>query len=144
MFRHVRITMILAMMLIASVAVAEGEENLSGTLLNGVSLTCSTSAPSLVTGCFAERPAATFGNIEFSVGLDVQGDLGSFLKYMTSGSDESLEHFLEDSHIAPYGILAYYGEGKSFWAELRIPRLGGIPVLGASEWLRVGFTIHFN
>lgn len=108
------------------------DEPPAGTPLAGVTLSCSLAAPSWVAGCWVELPIAVLGPVELAIGVDVQGDLAA----LTAGD-------LAGSHVAPYGILAYYGEDTTIWAELRLPRLGNVPVLGASDVLRVGFTATF-
>lgn len=95
----------------------------------GVTVACSVAAPSLVTGCWVERPAFTLGAFEVAVGVDVQGDLGALFAGESGAS-----------HIAPYAVLAWYGDASSVWVELRLPRLGNVPLIGAADALRVGFT----
>lgn len=97
--------------------------------LAGSSITCSTAWPSSTTGCWWEKRVLTLGDFEVAVGVDAQAVL-------TSG--------LNDAHLAPYLIAAWYGEQASAWAELRLPELSGVPVLGSPDWLRVGFTLRFQ
>lgn len=119
---------ILATTLLAS-GIAAAEEP-TGSLpearvLAGATLSCSAAAPSWVVGCWVERPILTLGPVELALGLDGQATV--------AGS-------LDDAHLAPYGILAYYGDTTSVWLELRLPELAGVPVFGSPDWLRVGFT----
>jgi len=98
-------------------------------VLAGSSITCSSTWPSAVVGCFWERPVLVLGALELALGVDAQATLsGSF----------------DDMHLAPYLIAAWYGEQASAWAELRLPELSGVPVLGSPDWLRVGFTLRFQ
>lgn len=96
----------------------------------GVTVACSVAAPSWVAGCWVERPVAVLGPVELAIGVDLQGDLDALLAGDAAGS-----------HVAPYGILAYYGDTTSWWAEVRLPELGGLTGLGAPDWLRVGFSM---
>jgi len=94
-------------------------------VLAGSSITCSSTWPSAVVGCFWERPVLVLGALELALGVDAQATLsGSF----------------DDMHLAPYLITAYYADAWSAWVEVRLPELGGIPVLGSSDWLRAGFA----
>lgn len=95
----------------------------------GVTVACSVAAPSLVTGCWVERPAFTLGAFEVAVGVDVQGDLATLF----AGE-------LGASHVAPYAVMAWYGDTSSVWVELRLPRLGNVPLIGAADALRIGFS----
>lgn len=131
-----RLVTILATTLLASGIAAAQEtgdsppdEPPAGNPLAGVTLSCSLAAPSWVAGCWVELPVAVLGPVELAIGVDVQGDLAA----LTAGD-------LAGSHVAPYGILAYYGEDTTIWAELRLPRLGNVPLIGAADALRVGFT----
>ena len=67
------------------------------------------------------------GDVELALGVDAQAVL--------SGG-------LNDAHLAPYLVVAAYLETWSAWLEVRLPDLGGIPVLGDSDWLRAGVTIR--
>lgn len=98
-------------------------------VLANSSITCSTAWPSSVTGCWWERPVLVLGAFEVAVGIDAQA---------------ALTGTLDDAHLAPYLIAAWYGEQASAWAELRLPELSGVPVLGSPDWLRVGFTLRFQ
>lgn len=110
-------------------ALAEGEpgtDSVAG-LLAGSSITCSTAWPSATVGCWWERPIWVVGDVEIALGVDAQAVLtGSW----------------GDAHLAPYMIVAWYGAMASAWLEVRLPDLGGIPVLGDSDWLRAGVTIR--
>lgn len=96
-------------------------------ILAGSSITCSTAWPSATVGCWWERPVWVVGDVELAVGVDAQAVLtGTW----------------DDAHLAPYLVLAAYLETWSAWLEVRLPDLGGIPVLGDSDWLRAGMTIR--
>lgn len=128
--RRLLLITILALTLFGS-ALAEGEattEPIAG-FLSGSSITCSTAWPSSTTGCWWEKRVLVLGAVELAVGVDAQAVL-------TGG--------LNDAHLAPYLIAAWYGEQASAWAELRLPELSGVPVLGSPDWLRVGFTLRFQ
>lgn len=92
----------------------------------GVMLTCSARLPAVVVGCFAERTVLVLGGFEVAVGVDAQ----------VAFSDAST------GHLAPYAVLAYYGPAWSAWAELRLPHLDGVPVLGDPDYLRFGFSMR--
>ncbi len=96
-------------------------------VLAGSTVSCSTAWPSATVGCFIERPVLVVGAVELAVGLDAQTVL--------TGT-------LADTHLAPYVIVAAYLNSWSAWAEVRLPHLGSIPVLGSPDWLRVGFSIR--
>lgn len=98
-------------------------------VLAGSSITCSTAWPSATVGCWWERPLLVLGAVEFAVGVDAQAVL-------TGG--------LHDAHLAPYLVAAAYLDTWSAWAELRLPELSGVPVLGSPDWLRVGFTLRLQ
>ncbi len=112
--------------LIAS-ATAEGDatEPIPFSVLTNATLSCSVKAPSLIVGCYLERPVAVLGGLELAVGVDAQAALRG-----------------GDSHLAPYGIAAYYAPTWSAWLEVMLPDLG-IPVIGAPDWLRFGFSYRF-
>lgn len=93
--------------------------------LAGSSVTCSTAWPSATLGCWWERPVLVLGELELALGVDAQAAL--------SGS-------WEDAHLAPYLILAWYGPTVGAWLEARLPDLPGVPLLGSSDWLRLGFS----
>ena len=102
----------------------EGEASAFSVLANST-ISCSAAWPSTTLGCFWERPVLVLGSFEVAVGLDTQAALtGSW----------------EDAHLAPYLIVAAYLESWSAWAEVRLPELSGIPVIGSPDWLRIGFT----
>lgn len=122
---------ILALTLLGS-ATAEGETTTEPVadafrVLANSTISCSSAWPSTTVGCFWERPVLVVGALEVAVGLDAQAVL--------TGS-------LSDAHLAPYLIVAAYLDSWSAWAEVRLPELSGIPVFGAPDWLRVGFTIR--
>lgn len=126
---------ILATIAIASLAAAAAQEPTDPlpdpAWLAGSTISCSAGVPSWVAGCFLERPVLVLGPLEVALGVDVQGRL-----------DQLLAGSVDGSHVAPYGVLAYYGETSSAWLELRLPHLPGVPVLGAAEWARVGFSVR--
>lgn len=120
---------ILATMSLAS-ALAEGDPVAAPTpfsVLAGSTITCSSAWPSATIGCWWERPIWVVGDVELALGVDAQAVL--------SGG-------LNDAHLAPYLVVAAYLETWSAWLEVRLPDLGGIPVLGDSDWLRAGMTIR--
>ncbi len=94
-------------------------------VLTNTTLSCSAKAPSLTVGCFWERPVLVAGNLELAVGVDAQAVL-------TGG----------DAHLAPYAIVSWFADTWSAWLEVVFPDLG-VPVIGAPDWLRVGFTMRF-
>lgn len=109
-------------------ALAEGESDPGFSVLAGSSITCSTAWPSATVGCWWERPVLVLGDVELALGVDGQAVLtGSW----------------DDAHLAPYMIVAWYGATASAWLEVRLPNLGGIPVLGDSDYLRLGFSTRF-
>lgn len=132
--RHLRrltTTILVTMLLVSGTAAAQQEEasDPPPSVLANVTLSCSAAAPSLVVGCWVEGPVLALGPVEFAVGLDAQAAL-------TGGLDEV--------HVAPFAILAYYAESWSVWGELRLPDLPGVPTLGSPDWLRIGFTYRFE
>jgi hypothetical protein len=137
--RRLSITILATTLLAAGIAAAQEtgdsppDEPPAGNPLAGVTLSCSFAAPSWVAGCWVERPVAVLGPVELAIGVDVQGDLDALAAGDASGS-----------HVAPYGILAYYGAAASLWAEVRLPELGGLTGLGSPDWLRVGFTYRLE
>lgn len=94
-------------------------------VLTNTTLSCSLKAPSLTVGCFYERPVFVAGPFELAVGVDAQAVL-------TGG----------DNHLAPYAIASWYAPNWSAWLEVIFPDLG-IPILGAPDWLRFGFSYRF-
>lgn len=124
-----RLTTTIAATILAGVAVgqspAEPEHEFS--VLSGVTVTCTAAAPSWSVGCFAERRVLTVGPLEVAVGVDARTVL--------TGT-------LDDASLAPYGIVAVYLETSSYWLEVRLPQLAGVPVIGSSDWLRVGFSLQ--
>lgn len=107
---------------------AQGADANPFSALAGSSITCSSTWPSAVVGCFWERPVLVLGALELTVGVDAQATF-------TGG--------LEGAHLAPYLIAAAYLDTWSAWAEVRLPELSGVPVLGSPDWLRVGMTYHW-
>jgi len=104
----------------------EGEASAFSVLANST-ISCSAAWPSTTVGCFWERAVLVLGALELAVGVDAQAALtGSW----------------DDANLAPYAILAYYADTWSAWTEVRLPELAGIRPLGASDWLRVGFSIR--
>lgn len=94
-------------------------------VLANATISCSAAWPSTTVGCFVELPVLVLGGLELAVGVDAQA--------LLSGT-------LDDAHLAPYGILAYYSGTWSAWLELRLPELA--PVIGNPEYLRVGFSLR--
>jgi len=125
---HLLLVTILATMSLASAQDADASPSPPFSVLAGSSITCSSTWPSAVVGCFWERPILVLGALELAIGLDAQATLsGSF----------------DDMHLAPYAIGAFYADGWSAWVEVRLPELGGIKPIGDSNWLRAGFTLRF-
>lgn len=96
-------------------------------VLRNTTITCSARLPAAVVGCYVERPLLVLGPVELAVGVDAQAALRN---------DHS-------GHLAPYAVLAYYGEALSAWVELRLPELAGLHPLGDPDWLRAGFSVRF-
>jgi len=119
--RRLAIT-IAATTLIGVAAAQESPDN----FLSGVTLTCTGAAPSWSVGCFAERRVFTVGPVEIAVGVDARAVL--------TGT-------VDDASLAPYGVLAVYLDSSSYWLEVRMPNFG-VPVIGTSDWLRVGFSLQ--
>ena len=92
----------------------------------GVTLTCSARLPTAVVGCFVEHSVLVLGNLEVAVGVDAQAAL----------TDDY------SGHLAPYVLLAVYQDTWSAWAEVRLPELHNVPVLGDPDYLRVGFSLR--
>lgn len=125
-----RLRLLLATLLVLTLlgsASAEGDAPAApafGVLANAT-VSCSAAWPSTTVGCFVERPVLVLGGLELAVGVDAQA--------LLSGT-------LDDAHLAPYGILAYYADTWSAWLELRLPELA--PTIGNPEYLRVGFSLR--
>ena len=118
---------LLVLMLLGS-GTAEGEARTEApafSVLANATISCSAAWPSTTVGCWLERPILVVGPLELAISLDAQAVL--------TGA-------LADSHLAPYLIVAAYLESWSAWAEVRLPELSGIPVIGSPDWLRIGFT----
>lgn len=120
---------ILALTLLGS-ALAEGDatENVVSptfSVLSNTTLTCSARLPAAVVGCWIERPLLVLGAFEVAIGVDAQAALTNAYR----------------GHLAPYAVLAYYGEALSAWAEIRLPELDGLQPLGDPDWLRLGFSL---
>ncbi len=122
--RRLIITLAATTLIANGIAAAEDTPEPFSVLTNAT-LSCSIKAPSLIVGCYLERPVAVFGGLELAVGVDAQAALRG-----------------GDSHLAPYGIAAYYAPTWSAWLEVMLPDLG-IPVIGAPDWLRFGFSYRF-
>ena len=139
MLRLLLVGMTLAMMPLAS---AQDDEAADQPEPFGVTLTCSAAIPSVTLGCFAERPILTLGPLEVAIGVDAEVALnappeGQALVQL-QGTPPNV-----DGHLAPYIVGAWYAEGWSAWAELRLPSLSGVPAIGDADYLRVGFTTRF-
>ncbi len=115
---------ILALTPLGSAQDADANPSPPFSVLAGSSITCSSTWPSAVVGCFWERPVLVLGALELAVGVDAEAVLGGQL----------------DGHLAPYVVAAYYADTWSAWTEVRLPELGGIKPIGDSTWLRAGFT----
>lgn len=116
---------ILALTPLGSAQDADANPSPPFSVLAGSSITCSSTWPSAVVGCFWERPVLVLGALELALGVDAQA----------SFSDAA------QGHLAPYAVLAWYGADASAWVELRLPELNGLQPLGDSDWLRVGFSV---
>lgn len=123
--------LLLLLATLATTANANGTDDANTTedvapfsVLANATLSCSLKAPSLTVGCYLERPVLVAGPLELSVGVDAQAAL-------TGG----------ESHLAPYASASWYGGTWSAWIEVIFPDLG-IPILGAPDWLRLGFTLR--
>ena len=92
----------------------------------GVTLTCSARLPTVVVGCFAERPVLVVGAFELAIGVDAQVAFSNAAR----------------GHLAPYAVLAWYGETASAWVELRLPELNGLQPIGDPDFLRLGFSLR--
>lgn len=111
--RHLLAAITVLMMMWGGVASAAGN-----------SLTCDiTWPPSL--GCFYERTIFVLGPFEQSIGVQFEVDLDN---------EEVLK-------FSPYTIIAMYEENYAVWLELRTPKLG--PVIGETDFLRLGFSVRF-
>lgn len=140
MLRLLLVSMTLAMMPLAS-AQGDAAPDLPPPPEFGVNLTCSAAIPSVTVGCYAERPVLTLGSLEVAVGVDAELALNVAPKDAMVALQDA-QPFV-DGHLAPYIVAAWYAEDWSAWAELRLPSLGGIPAIGDSDYLRVGFTTRF-
>lgn len=96
-------------------------------VLANTTISCSVAAPSWTVGCFAERPMFILGGFEVAVGVDAQTTLSN----------------AAESHLAPYGILAYYAPTWSAWLEVALPG-NRIPIIGRPDYVRVGFTYRIQ
>ncbi|MFA5567620.1 MAG: hypothetical protein WC972_03130 [Trueperaceae bacterium] len=130
MVRRLLLATILATTLIGSVAAAEGEPTTENVVeaapAFGVTLTCSARLPTAVVGCFAERPVLVVGAFELAIGVDAQVVFSDAAR----------------GHLAPYAVLAWYGETASAWVELRLPELNGLQPIGDPDFLRLGFSLR--
>lgn len=118
---------LVALMLLGS-ATAEGEaptEAPAFSVLANATVSCSAAWPSTTVGCWLEKPLIVLGGLELAIGVDAQA---------------AFKGTWDDAHLAPYVIAAVYFDAWSVWMEARLPELSGIPVLGTSDTLRLGFT----
>jgi len=126
-FRRPRRLLLVTILATMSLASAQDAAGSPFSVLAGSSITCSSTWPSAVVGCFWERPVLVLGALELAIGVDAEVVLGGQL----------------DGHLAPYVVAAYYADTWSAWTEVRLPELGGIRPIGDSNWLRAGFTLRF-
>jgi hypothetical protein len=98
------------------------------------SLTCTGAIPTGSGVCFLEQPAASFLGFEVAYGLELGVQAGAVLRGEITAEDVL--------SLAPYAILGSYQEGYAWWLELRMPQLG-IPLLGTTDFLRVGFSLRW-
>lgn len=142
MFR--RLTLLLATLLATTAlasGTAEGEARTEApafSVLANATISCSAAWPSTTVGCWLERPILVVGPLELAISLDAQVVIGG--SPVGLDAQTVLTGALADSHLAPYLIVAAYLESWSAWAEVRLPELSGIPVIGSPDWLRIGFT----
>ena len=127
MLRRLTITTLATTLI--GVAAAQQPTASPASALSGVSVTCTASVPSWGLGCFAEKPVLVLGPVEFAVGVDAYA---------------ALTGTVDDASLAPYGVVAVYMSDWSAWAEVRMPELYGVPVVGTTDWLRVGFTYRIE
>lgn len=124
------LAMILAMMLLANVN-AKGEVTTEAvaapfSVMANTTLSCRAKLPSITLGCFWERSVLVIGTLELAVGIDAQATL-------TGGGD---------SHVAAYAVAAWYADTWSACLDIMLPDLAEIPLIGASDWLCIGFTLR--
>lgn len=118
---------IVALLLLGSVAAEDSStESVVTPAAFGVTLTCSARLPTAVVGCFVERPVLVLGAFELAIGLDAQA---------------SFTHAAQ-GHLAPYAVLAWYGDTASAWLEIRLPEFQGLAPLGDPDYLRLGFSLR--
>lgn len=121
--RRLLLAITLALLLLGS-AHAEGEP---GSPLANTTLACSARLPTGVVGCFVERPLLVLGPVEVALGVDAQAAFSDAHR----------------GHLAPYAVLAYYGDALSAWVEFRLPELAGLHPIGDPDYLRFGFSYRF-
>lgn len=131
--RRLLLAITLALLLLGS-AHAEGDATEpiaphAYSVLSNTTLTCSARLPAAVVGCYIERPLLVlFNTVELAIGVDAQAALTDAYR----------------GHLAPYAVLAFYGETASAWIELRLPELAGLHPLGDPDYLRIGFSYRFQ
>lgn len=130
--RRLLLAITLALLLLGSAHAEGGSNNTENgsvppafSVLSNVTVTCSARLPATVVGCFVERPVLVLGDFELALGIDAQAALTNAYT----------------GHLAPYAVLAYYGEALSAWVEVRLPELAGLQPLGDPDWLRLGFSL---
>lgn len=131
-----RLLLAITLALLLSVSGAEGGSNNTEngsvppafSVLSNTTVTCSARLPAAVVGCFVERPVLVLGDFELALGIDAQAALTDAYR----------------GHLAPYAVLAYYGEALSAWVEVRLPELAGLHPLGDPDYLRIGFSYRFQ
>lgn len=75
-----------------------------------------------------ERLLWAVGPLEVAAGVDAQAAF--------SGATQG--------HVAPYAVVSWFASSWSAWAEVRLPELNGVPLLGDSDWLRIGFSTRIT
>lgn len=91
------------------------------------SVTCTAAPLAPWLNCFYEQPFVTLGSLEV--------DGGAYLELQPATSDVV--------SLAPYLDVAQYRDTYAWFVELRLPKLGGVPVLGINDPIRVGFTYRW-
>lgn len=107
--------------LLTAIALCSGVAS-ANSPLSGAVVACSAGWPSWTVGCYVERPVVSLAGFSAAVGVDAR----------VVGSD------LSDSHLAPYLLLAYDEDTWGLWAQVAMPRLRGVPLLGNPDTFIVG------
>lgn len=129
--RHLTTILATIALALSSAGVAEEPQAAPGEpgQLAGTTISCTLAAPSLLTGCYVERPVIVLGPVELALALDAQAHL----------TDLALGD-VDTSHLAVYASVGVYEENWSAWLEVWLPRFAGVTLIGTPDWLRLGFT----